>query len=58
MTILKNKYPQKNSSEFYIAEESVAYNTKKPYIVHYDNPKRSIKLFKGDCIEIINEINF
>ena len=41
--------------EFYIAEEISGYGNKKPFTVYYDNPERSIKLLKGDCIEVLNQ---
>lgn len=42
-----------NPIEFYISEETATYG-KKPYIIYYDNPDRSIRLLKGNCIEILN----
>ncbi len=44
-----------NPLEFYIAEETANYGHKKPFITYYDNPERSIRLLKGDCIEILNQ---
>jgi site-specific DNA-methyltransferase (adenine-specific) len=28
--------------------------TKKPFTIYYDNPEHSIRLLKGDCIEVLN----
>ena len=44
-----------NPIEFYISEEAIAYEREKPFIVYYDDPKHSVKLLKGDCIEILNQ---
>lgn len=44
-----------NPFEFLIAEETVNYGDKKPFTVYYDNPEYSIRLLKGDCIEILNQ---
>jgi len=44
-----------NSIEFYIAEKSATYRHKKPFTIYYDNAKHSIKLLKGNCIEILNQ---
>jgi site-specific DNA-methyltransferase (adenine-specific) len=44
-----------NPLEFYIAEETASYGHKKPFFTYYDNPERSIRLLKGDCIEILNQ---
>jgi len=46
-------YSPKNI-EFYISEETATYE-KKPFSVYYDNPKRSLRLLEGDCIEILNQ---
>ncbi|MBI4652049.1 site-specific DNA-methyltransferase [Candidatus Desantisbacteria bacterium] len=46
-----------NPTEFYISEQTEPYNNnskQKPFIVSYDNPEHSLKLLKGDCIEILN----
>lgn len=43
--------------DFFISEETVPYGDngkKKPFIVYYNNPEHSMKLLKGDCIEILN----
>ena len=44
-----------NPIEFYISEEAAKYENKKPYAIYYDNPEQSVKLLKGDCIEILNQ---
>lgn len=47
-----------DSIEFYISEETTHYgiiNKKKPFTVYYNNPENSIRLLKGDCIEILNQ---
>jgi site-specific DNA-methyltransferase (adenine-specific) len=52
----KYKIPQ-NALEFYISEETASYgnNGKKPFSVFYDNPEHSLRLLKGNCIEILNQ---
>lgn len=46
-----------NSVEFYISEETASYgnNGKKPFSIYYDNQEHSIRLLKGNCIEILNQ---
>lgn len=47
----------KNPIEFYISEETASYGEngdKRPFTVYYDNPQHSVRLLKGDCIEILN----
>jgi len=44
-----------NSFEFYISEETATYGSKPPFTIHYHNPKHSIRLLKGDCVEILNQ---
>lgn len=44
-----------NPLEFYISEETTSYGKKKPFSVYYDDPEHSIRLLKGDCIEILNQ---
>lgn len=39
---------------FFAFEESAEYAKKKPFTVYYDNPAHSVRLLKGDCIEILN----
>jgi len=45
----------KNPMEFYVREDSATYNATKPFSVYYDNPEHSLKLLKGDCIDILNQ---
>jgi len=47
----------KNPVEFYISEATASYGNKgkKPFTVYYDNPEHSVRLLKGDCIEILNQ---
>lgn len=45
----------KDPLEFYIREEAASYSQKKPFTIYYDDPSYSIKLLKGDCIEILNQ---
>lgn len=40
---------------FYISEETATYGKKKPFTIYYDNPEHSIRLLKGDCIEILKQ---
>lgn len=47
-------YP-KTQIEFYISEETATYSKKKAFTIYYDKPEHSIKLLKGDCIEILNQ---
>jgi len=47
-------YPE-NPIEFYISEETATYGKKKPFTIFYDNPEHSIRLLKGDCVEILNQ---
>ena len=44
-----------NPVEFYVSENTVDYGNKKPFTVYYDNPEHSVRLLKGDCIEILNQ---
>ncbi len=41
--------------EFYISEETATYGKKKPFSIYYDNPQHSLRLLKGDCIEVLNQ---
>lgn len=45
-----------NSLNFYISEETASYgnNGKKYFDVYYDNPNLSVRLLRGNCIEILN----
>ena len=47
-------YLQETPIEFYISEETPTYG-KKPFSVYYDNPEHSVKLLKGNCVEILNQ---
>lgn len=44
-----------NSLEFYISERTASYGDKKPFSIYYNNPDRSIRLLKGNCIETLNQ---
>ncbi len=44
-----------NPIEFYISENTADYGNKKPFTVCYDNSEPSVRLLKGDCIEILNQ---
>ena len=48
-------YSLPKDSISFISEESTTYSKEKPFTVYYDDPKRSIQLFKGDCIKILNQ---
>ncbi len=55
-TSIKKEYNLSVSPiEFYVAEETATHGHKKPFTTYYDNPEHSIKLLKGDCIEILNQ---
>ena len=45
----------KDPFEFHISEDATPYEIKRTFAVHYYDPKHSIKLLKGDCIEILNQ---
>jgi site-specific DNA-methyltransferase (adenine-specific) len=45
----------KTPIEFYISEETAEYGDNKPFTIYYDNPEHSVRLLKGDCIEILNQ---
>jgi site-specific DNA-methyltransferase (adenine-specific) len=47
--------PTENTLEFYINEDSPAFNKEKVFSVFYDNPEHSVKLLQGDCIKILNQ---
>lgn len=50
------KYKRSESPlEFYIAEDTATYGDRKSYTIYYDNPEHSVRLLKGDCIEILNQ---
>jgi len=40
---------------FYISEETATYGKKRPFTIYYDNPEHSIRLLKGNCIEILKQ---
>jgi len=46
---------EKKSSAFYISEKTATYGEKKPFIIYYDEPEYSVRLLKGNCIEILNQ---
>lgn len=50
-----NYTPLNNPMEFYVREESSIYGAAKPFSVYYDNPEHSLKLLKGDCVDILNQ---
>lgn len=45
----------KTPIEFYISEETAGYGDNKPFTIYYDKPEHSVRLLKGDCIEILNQ---
>lgn len=45
-----------NPIEFYIAEEIAGYGHKNPFTAYYDNPEHSVRLLKGNRIEILNQV--
>lgn len=49
------KLPEENPIDFYSSEETATYGKKPTFSIHYDNPEQSIRLLKGDCIEILNQ---
>ena len=44
-----------NSIEFYISEETPVYEKERPFTMYYDDPAHSVRLLKGDCIEVLNQ---
>lgn len=61
---MKSKSPKRRSKtynsentvlNFYISEGTASYGTKNPFIVYYDSPEHSVRLLKGDCIEILKK---
>jgi len=44
-----------DSIDFYISEETANYGNKKPFVIYYNNPEHSVRLLKGNCIEILNQ---
>lgn len=51
--VIEYKIPE-NPLEFYISEETESY-AKKPFSKYYDDPDHSIRLLKGNCIEVLNQ---
>ncbi|MBI4824268.1 MAG: site-specific DNA-methyltransferase [Nitrospirae bacterium] len=47
--------PSEKPLDFYIVENTATYEKKKPFSIFYDNRKHSVRLLKGDCIEILNQ---
>ncbi|GAB4435839.1 MAG: hypothetical protein OHK0040_07030 [bacterium] len=43
-----------NNNDFFVEEVATPYGTDKPYTLYFNNPEFSIRLLKGDCIEILN----
>lgn len=43
-----------DSLSFLVTEEAAEYR-KKPYKVAYEDPEHSLKLFQGDCLEVMND---
>lgn len=53
---IANSYQQLNNSvEFYISEDTPVYEKERPFTIYYDDPAHSVRLLKGDCIEILNQ---
>jgi len=44
-----------NPIEFYISEETSAYEKERPFTIYYDDSAHSVKLLKGDCVGILNQ---
>ena len=44
-----------NPIEFYISEETPVYEKERPFTIYYDDPAHSVRLLKGDCIEVLNQ---
>jgi site-specific DNA-methyltransferase (adenine-specific) len=40
---------------FYISEDTAPYEKQRPFSIFFDDPEHSIRLLKGDCIEILNQ---
>jgi site-specific DNA-methyltransferase (adenine-specific) len=47
--------PTEDPLEFYISEDTPAFNKERVFSVFYDNPEHSVRLLKGDCIKILNQ---
>lgn len=54
---IKTYLASENPVAFYNAQEPASYgnNDKKPFIIYYDDPEHSVRLLKGDCVEILNQ---
>ncbi len=46
--------PSESPIDFCISEEKASYGKQKPFSVYYDDSEYSVRLLKGDCIEILN----
>ncbi len=46
-----------DAMNFYISEETASYgnNGRKPFSVYYDAPEHSVRLLKGNCVDILNQ---
>lgn len=44
-----------NPIEFYISEETPVYEKERPFAIYYNDPAHSVRLLKGDCVEILNQ---
>lgn len=44
-----------NPIEFYISEETPVYEKERPFTIYYDDPAHSLRLLKGDCVEVLNQ---
>ncbi|MFH1087123.1 MAG: site-specific DNA-methyltransferase [Chloroflexota bacterium] len=40
--------------DFHVSEETAVYGDRKPYSVYHDDPQHSVRLLKGDCVEILD----
>lgn len=50
----KNKYVRlQNPFDFRIADEKPTYKMQIPFSVYYNNQEHSIRLLKGDCIDVL-----
>ncbi len=45
----------KNPLDFYVSEQTASYGKKRPFSVYYDDPEHTVRLLKGDSIEILNQ---
>ncbi len=44
-----------NPLEFYISEKTASYGKQRAFSVYYDDQAHSVRLLKGDSIEILNQ---